>query len=54
MKNFDTPYVIPEDFHGQFKDHISDGLSFLHIKIRSINKNFENFKVFLSFLGIYI
>ena len=25
---------------------------FLHINIRSINKDFENFKLFLSFLGV--
>ena len=29
---------------------MSDGLSFLHIDIRSINKNFENFKLFFSSL----
>ena len=51
IKNFDTPYVIPEEFHSQFKNHMSDGLSFLHVNIRSINKNFENFKLFLSSLG---
>ena len=51
IKNFDTPYVIPEEFHIQFKSHISDGLSFLHINIRSINKNFENFNLFLSSLA---
>ena len=27
------------------------GLSFLHINIRQMNKNFENFKLFLSSLG---
>ena len=35
-KNFDTPYVIPEEFHRQFKNQLPDGLSFLHIIIRSI------------------
>ena len=30
---------------------MSDGVSFLHINIRSINKNFKNFKLFLSSLG---
>ena len=49
-KNFDAPYVIPEEFYCQFKEHISDGLSFLHINIRGINKNFENFNLFLSSL----
>ena len=41
IKNFDAPYVIPEEFHSQFKKHMADGLSFLHINIRSINKNFK-------------
>ena len=26
IKNFDTPYVIPEEFYSQFKDHIYDSL----------------------------
>lgn len=49
---FDTSYVKPKEFHTQFKDHISCGLSFLHINVRSINKKFENFKLFLSSLGL--
>ena len=48
IKNFETPYVIPEEF---FKDHLSDTLSFLHVNLRRISKNFENFKLFLSSLG---
>ena len=28
VKNFDAPYVIPEESHSQFKNHMSDGLSF--------------------------
>ena len=36
-------FVIPEEFHSQFKDHISDGLSFLNINVRNINKNFKVF-----------
>ena len=51
MKDFDTPYVIPKKFHSQFKNHMPDGLPFLHINIKSLNKNFENFKLFLSSLG---
>ena len=51
IKNFDTPYLIPEECHSQFKNHMSYGLSFLHINIRSINKNFQNFKLFFSTLG---
>ena len=51
IKNFDTAYVIPEDFHSQLKDHIYDGLSFPRINIRSIDKNFGNCKLLLSSLG---
>ena len=52
---FDTAYVIPTEFHSQFKGPISAGLSspppIPHpIIIRSINKNFENFILSLSFL----
>ena len=50
-RNFDTPYVISEECHIQFKDHISDGLLFLHINIRSINNNFENFSLCLPSSG---
>ena len=53
IKNFNIPYVIPEEFHSQFEDHISDGLSFLHINIRSIKKNFE-YQTIPFFLGFYI
>ena len=51
IKHFNTPYVKPEEFHSQFKNHMSGCLSFLHINMRSINKNFENVKLFLSSLG---
>ena len=51
IKSFDTPHVIPEEFHSQFKNHMSDGLSFFQNNIKSVNKNFENFKLFLSSLA---
>ena len=51
FKKVDTLDVIPKKFYSQFKDHISHGLSFLHISIKIVNKNFENFKLFLSSLG---
>ena len=35
----------------QVKKNENSSLEFLHIIIRSINKNFENFKLFLSSLG---
>ena len=28
VKIFDTRYVIHKEFHSQFKNHMSDGLSF--------------------------
>ena len=42
---------MPDEFHDNFKEYSKDGISFLHINIRSINKNFENFKLFLSSLN---
>ena len=49
MTHEEKNFVIPEEFHSQFKDHISDGLSFLNINVRNINKNF---KVFFSSWGL--
>ena len=35
-KKIDTPYVIPKECHSQFKNHMSYGISFLHINIRRV------------------
>ena len=48
IKNFGTPYVIPEQIHSKFKNHMSDAPSFVHVNISSINKNFENFRFICS------
>ena len=50
IKNFDATYVMPEELHSQFRDHISDGHSSLHINIRNINKNFISNYSFLPWL----
>ena len=34
-----------------FNDFLSNNFSILHINIRSINENFQSFKLFLSFLN---
>ena len=47
--NFDVPYVILEEFHSQFKNHVSVCLPFLHINKRSINKHFEVIPFFVEF-----
>ena len=41
---------MPGEFH-DFLDNSSDQFSVLHLNIRSINKNFENFKLFLSLIN---
>ena len=43
FQSLDTPYLMPGEFHN-FLDNSSDQFSVLHLNIRSIKKNFENFK----------
>ena len=50
IKNLDTVYVLPEDFHDSLEKPITSYFSILHLNIRSIKKNFESFKTFLSSL----
>ena len=50
VKNLDTVYVLPEDFHGSLEKPVTSYFSILHLNIRSIKKHFENFKTFLSSL----
>ena len=47
FQSLDTPYLMPGEFHN-FLDNSSDQFSVLHLNIRSIKKNFENFKLFLN------
>ena len=49
IQNPNTPYILPlQKFLGDDKD---ENVSVLHLNIRSINKDFGNFKMFLSNLN---
>ena len=50
VKNLDTVYVLPEDFHDSLEKPVTSYFSILHLNIRSIKKKFGSFKTFLSFL----
>ena len=50
-QNFDTPYILPEEFKKFHDTSCDDSFSILHLNIRSIKKNVENFKLFFSTLG---
>ena len=47
LKSLDTPYLMPGELHN-FLNSSSNQFSVLHLNIRSIKKNFENFKLFLN------
>ena len=49
--NLDTPYISHEEHKNLHKNGSADTLSILHLNIRSIKKNFENFRLFLSTLS---
>ena len=50
--NLDTPYISHKE-HENLNEHGSaDTPSTLHLNIRSIKNNFENFKIFLSSLSV--
>ena len=43
------PYLFPEDFSSAYENESSSNyFSILHFNIKSIKKNFENFKMFLN------
>ena len=49
FENLNTPYLFPEDFNSAYENESSSNyLSILHLNIRTIKKNFENFKMFLN------
>ena len=50
-QNLDTPYILPEEFQKFVGSSCHDSFSILHLKIRSIKKNFDNFKLFFSSLA---
>ena len=47
FQSLDTPYLMPGEFRN-FLDNSSDQFLVLHLNIRSIKKNFENFRLFLN------
>ena len=49
--NLDTPYISHEEHKNLNVNSSADTLSILRLNIRSIKKNFENFKIFLSNLS---
>ena len=51
IQNLNTPYVLPEKLQNFLGDDDGENVSILHLNIRSINKNYENFKMFLSNLN---
>ena len=52
IQNLNTPYILPEELQKFLGDDKDENVSVLHLNIRSINKNFENFKMFLSNLNL--
>ena len=50
IQNQNAPHILPEELQNQhfLRDDKDENISVLHLNIRSINKNFENFKMFLS------
>ena len=42
-----TPYILPEELQTFLSDDKDENVSVLHLNITSVNKNFENFKMFL-------
>ena len=51
-QNFDT-YILLKEFKKFHDTSCDDSFSILHLNIRSIKKNFENFKLFFSTLGFF-
>ena len=48
LQNLDTPYYSVEEASEHFRHKETNSFSVLHLNIRSLNKNFENFKLFLA------
>ena len=47
-QNLDSPYILQEEFQKLIDSSSHDSFSILHLNIRSIKKNFDNFKLFFS------
>ena len=48
IKNLDTRYLFLGKLHNFHHNSVTNWFSILRLHFRSINKNFENFKLFLS------
>ena len=51
MQNIDTPYILPDKFESFSWKLNLKCFSILHLNIRSLKKNFDSFKLFLSSLS---
>ena len=47
IQNLNTHYILPEALQKFLGDEKHQNVSVLHLNIKSINKNFDNFKMFL-------
>ena len=45
--NLDTTYLLPEEAHNFFQNSKPDEFSVLHLNVRSLRKDFEEFKTLL-------
>ena len=54
IQNLNTLYILPEELQNFLGDDKDENVSVLHLSIRSINKIFENFKMFLSNLNFIV
>ena len=50
-QNLDTPYILLEEFQKFVGSSFHDSFTILHLNIRSIKKNSDNFKLFFSTLA---
>ena len=50
-QNLDSPYILLEEFRKFIGSSSHESFSVLDLNIRSITKNFDNFKLFFSTLG---
>ena len=48
LTNSDSPFMFENEIDDIFPDIKNSHLSFLHLNIRSLKANFENFKTFLD------
>ena len=47
-QNFDTPYILPEEFKKFHDTSCDDSFSILHLNIRSIKKNLKTLNCFFQ------